>query len=344
MKSGLLRVRNIRVRLCRKQPGVQAFTLVELLVVIAIIGTLVALLLPAVQRARESSRRSNCASNLKQLALAALQYEDRLHRFPGLFEPIPSERMASQSAYPNTTWPVILMPDLERAGAAASDLSGVFAGAYVESYVCPSDGGKTRNGPEISYVANGGRMNSVVFQKLSNGPFINHVYAPKLIMSDGNWMDGRDYTLVFSEKMDMKGYEDMGWNGWKKLWEIDVDFVEKNQKDRTWGPVFLWSIDPDYRIPAINMPFDLPSDKCKEQAPGRYTSTSCPEIPGKTFAQATQLSSNHGGGVNVAFASGRVLFLRESVDQMIYIALMTPYDKKSDSPNPNYQLLDNDVR
>jgi hypothetical protein len=55
-------------------------------------------------------------------------------------------------------------------------------------------------------------------------------------------------------------------------------------------------------------------------------------------------SSNHGGGVNVAFASGRVLFLRETIDYGIYIALMTPYDKKSDSPNPDYQLGDNDIR
>jgi hypothetical protein len=55
-------------------------------------------------------------------------------------------------------------------------------------------------------------------------------------------------------------------------------------------------------------------------------------------------SSNHGGGVNVAFASGRVLFLRETIDYGVFIALMTPYDKKSDSPNPNYQLGDNDIR
>jgi hypothetical protein len=48
--------------------------------------------------------------------------------------------------------------------------------------------------------------------------------------------------------------------------------------------------------------------------------------------------------VNVAFASGRVLFLRETVDYPIYIALMTPFDKKSDSPDPNYQLGDNDIR
>src|SRR5262245_25859081 len=79
----------------RKRRG---FTLVELLVVIAIIGVLVALLLPAIQAAREAARRANCVSNLKQFGIAMQTYHDALKTFPaGCCMPRPPNNVMSEN-------------------------------------------------------------------------------------------------------------------------------------------------------------------------------------------------------------------------------------------------------
>ncbi|MCC7473763.1 MAG: DUF1559 domain-containing protein [Pirellulales bacterium] len=79
-----------------------AFTLVELLVVIAIIGILVALLLPAIQAAREAARRTQCVNNLKQLALGCHMYADKTGTFP------PGGKISNQLA-----WRVFILPYIE---------------------------------------------------------------------------------------------------------------------------------------------------------------------------------------------------------------------------------------
>src|SRR2546423_1916938 len=106
----VLRHVRFRPRLChfcfkersvKRRPG--GFTLVELLVVIAIIGVLLALLLPAVQRARESANRTHCANNLKQIGLAVHLYHDQNNVLP-----------PARTSDTGVSWAVILLPYIEQ--------------------------------------------------------------------------------------------------------------------------------------------------------------------------------------------------------------------------------------
>src|SRR5438874_6186566 len=87
-----------------------AFTLVELLVVIAIIGVLVALLLPAVQAAREAARRTQCSNHLKQLGLGAQNFND----VRGYLPPSRVSNDATDANQNWVTWAVIMLPFIEQ--------------------------------------------------------------------------------------------------------------------------------------------------------------------------------------------------------------------------------------
>jgi prepilin-type N-terminal cleavage/methylation domain-containing protein/prepilin-type processing-associated H-X9-DG protein len=137
----------------------RAFTLVELLVVIAIIGVLVALLLPAIQAAREAARRMSCQNNLKQLGLACLNYESARKHYPlgsTIAQPFPEGNGKN-----GLSWLVTVMPYIEQANVSdvieqriekwRADHNGqdpdvgyndIFADlndAAIENYQCPSD-------------------------------------------------------------------------------------------------------------------------------------------------------------------------------------------------------------
>jgi prepilin-type N-terminal cleavage/methylation domain-containing protein/prepilin-type processing-associated H-X9-DG protein len=113
------------------------FTLVELLVVIAIIGILVALLLPAVQSAREAARRMSCQSNLHNLGLAVLNHHDVKGHFPVSMGQSSAEAIKGNPDRPGASWLVNILPQMEEQALYDRFVSaGAFTGNYIEGAPC----------------------------------------------------------------------------------------------------------------------------------------------------------------------------------------------------------------
>ncbi|MBU6275546.1 MAG: DUF1559 domain-containing protein [Planctomycetes bacterium] len=147
----------------RTVPGPHGFTLVELLVVIAIIGTLVGLLLPAVQAAREAASRSSCGNNLKQIGLGLQTYHDSRRMLPHAGSDGPNQACCNATIRTGWTWLFHLTPFIEEQNLFnqpdTTAGNAVVAGTPIKVYYCPS-----RRQPMIytssaraDYAGNGGR-------------------------------------------------------------------------------------------------------------------------------------------------------------------------------------------
>ena len=168
--------------------GKTGFTLVELLVVIAIIGVLIALLLPAVQQAREAARRMQCSNNLKQIGLGLHNYHDTYNVFPPAYvDTEPEYNTEPSQGYDENlnglAWSALILPFLEQ--SALHDQIGRETGSFaynwcdanhdrsastsdaiaaasvgVEAYSCPSDTMPHRNSRRANFGKTNYKCNS----------------------------------------------------------------------------------------------------------------------------------------------------------------------------------------
>lgn len=163
-----------------------AFTLIELLVVIAIIGMLVALLIPAVQSAREAARRMQCSNNLKQLGLAMAGYEASCGSFPLMAYYSHQVKLLPYIEqgvlYESINFQVNPIADSSGANDTANRVS-------CSIFICPSDG--FYNFPVTNYAANGGRgYQRYGYDGITSA---NHAVSPRDVT------DGLSGTAAFSE-------------------------------------------------------------------------------------------------------------------------------------------------
>ncbi len=273
-----------------------AFTLIELLVVIAIIGVLVALLLPAVQAAREAARRSSCQNNLKQSALACHHYHDTTGKLPPA---------STNSTLSGSSGFAAILPFLEQSNLYSlydfskgnSDPVNLAAVSQrITTYLCPScefartvpiAGCDANNRAPGTYAFSTGALDPWA---ANNGAIANH-FTPQTNFA--SILDGTSNTLLAGESH---------WSFKDYLWGSAPPTPCSGQVR---GGFSYWS-----------SPYPLAT---------AFT-TRGPFNPRAMLGDSTRLSnfrSNHPGGVNLANVDSSTRFWSETVDHLILDAAAT---------------------
>ncbi len=316
------------------------FTLVELLVVIAIIGILIALLLPAVQAAREAARRTTCVNHLRQLGVAASVHLEKLGKFPvGRWK-----GGTDQYGNPQHRWSqhARLLPYLEEKPVFAeidftrgpgNGNNRIARMAHIETFICPSDenrmiGPPNRNHPgwgKLNYKGNAG--NDVGTWR-SNREQNNGIFVTNRPVGDKDIPDGLSKTALFAEAV-------LG-DANDRLIEIPGDWFRISESHQTRDAVYLACRNVVPRTGAANQ-------ICRSgrnwtygnYIPSRYNhvmppnKASCARRDGGSNLDATvndrggatTASSRHAGGANVGMADGSIHFIGEDIDVEIWWAL-----------------------
>jgi prepilin-type N-terminal cleavage/methylation domain-containing protein/prepilin-type processing-associated H-X9-DG protein len=313
-----------------------AFTLVELLVVIAIIGVLVSLLLPAVQAAREAARRTQCASQQRQLGLASLNYVSAKGELPPGIEQWYFNTAVSHRGVPLFAY---LLPYFEQ-GTMLADWDYVDpihnsdqgansnTAAVIPLLICPSD--EIPQNPIImpardwyyaltSYGGNGGTRSYFPQQSTADGLFHTTGEASEpannqVAVEPRAITDGLSNTIAFGERT-----------------HLDPNYQTFN--DAGWGEPLLewgwWGASTSRKmIGHVSMSAHAPFNY---QLPFDYAGRNGQSPSAAAFAdfqyyvdlRISAFGSNHPGGANFCFADGILRFLTTETDRSLQLALCT---------------------
>lgn len=320
----------------------KAFTLVELLVVIAIIGVLVALLLPAVQAAREAARRSSCTNNLKQIALGMHNFENSIKSYPASINWKPGIQSGNWSLQARIL-PHLEQAQIEEAVDYQEPYGNVRIGAGVDAplisslripmYLCPSeerDEIRESGGVPTYYPLNYGFNNGIwfVYQPTGNGQGRGGpgMFFPNSNIRPAQVTDGLSNTLMVAE---VKAYTPYFRDGGSAptIPPTDPSAICSLGGDFKTSSGHTEWVDGRVHQAGFTTTFTPNTDVLCAQGPQEYdvdwTSDREGQLQDSATYSAVTSRSYHSGVVNVALMDGSVQSVTDGVERSIWQSMST---------------------